>query len=77
MSPALRRLCSFNASTKTPVQQHCHATTPHRRVIAPDVPGSEKTVLFDRIYEDAYTDPGSPASRRTKVGGVGGSNHGG
>lgn len=37
-------------------------------VIAPDAPDAEKTVLFDRSYEDAYTDPGSPASRRTKWG---------
>lgn len=25
-------------------------------------------VLYDRNYEDAYTDPGSPASRRTPQG---------
>lgn len=37
-------------------------------VIAPDEEGTEKSVLFDRCYEDAYTDPGSPASRRTKWG---------
>lgn len=38
-------------------------------VIAPDEPeGGSKTVLFDRMYEDAYSDPGSPASRRTQWG---------
>jgi hypothetical protein len=25
-------------------------------------------VLFDRNYEDAYTDPGSPATARTPLG---------
>jgi dipeptidyl aminopeptidase/acylaminoacyl peptidase len=37
-------------------------------IIAPDEPDTPKKVLFDRMYEDAYTDPGSPASRRTEWG---------
>ena len=35
---------------------------------APGDPAQPKRVLFDRNYEDAYTDPGSPASRRTGRG---------
>ena len=36
--------------------------------IAPGDPAKEPQLLFDRDYEDAYTDPGSPANRRTKRG---------
>ncbi|MEW5303425.1 MAG: hypothetical protein WDW36_006118 [Sanguina aurantia] len=37
--------------------------------IAPDRVESEPaSVLFDRNYEDVYTDPGSPLSRRTAMG---------
>jgi hypothetical protein len=36
--------------------------------IAPGEPAKEPQLLFDRDYEDAYTDPGSPANRRTKRG---------
>ncbi|MEW5309906.1 MAG: hypothetical protein WDW38_001749 [Sanguina aurantia] len=37
--------------------------------IAPDRVESEPaSVLFDRNYEDVYTDPGSPLSRRTALG---------
>jgi hypothetical protein len=35
---------------------------------APGEPDQARRVLFDRNYEDAYTDPGSPASRRTARG---------
>ena len=28
----------------------------------------QAVMLWDRDYEDAYTDPGSPATRRTKMG---------
>ncbi|GAB4818840.1 hypothetical protein N2152v2_005886 [Parachlorella kessleri] len=35
---------------------------------APDSPEGGKQVLFDRNYEDAYTDPGSPLTRRTALG---------
>lgn len=35
---------------------------------APGKPEQGLQVLFDRNYEDAYTDPGSPASRRTSLG---------
>lgn len=34
-------------------------------MIAPGQRGQEKQMLFDRDYEDAYSDPGSPALRRT------------
>ena len=34
-------------------------------MIAPAQRGEEKQILFDRDYEDAYSDPGSPALRRT------------
>lgn len=37
-------------------------------VIAPDQPGVQPEVLFDRMYEDSYTDPGSPMQRRTSMG---------
>lgn len=37
-------------------------------VIAPGNPGKQPQVLFDRDYEDAYLDPGSPANRRTTRG---------
>lgn len=36
--------------------------------IAPGDPARPPQLLFDRDYEDAYTDPGSPANRRTKRG---------
>eukprot|EP00879_Flechtneria_rotunda_P026301 GHRR01028036.1.p1 GENE.GHRR01028036.1~~GHRR01028036.1.p1 ORF type:complete len:835 (+),score=219.07 GHRR01028036.1:164-2668(+) len=35
---------------------------------APGKPQQEKQVLFDRSYEDVYSDPGSPLSRRTSNG---------
>ena len=35
---------------------------------APGQPDQAPKVLFDRNYEDAYTDPGGPASRRTSRG---------
>ena len=35
---------------------------------APGQPDQAPRVLFDRDYEDAYSDPGSPASRRTSRG---------
>lgn len=34
-------------------------------MIAPGQREQEKQILFDRDYEDAYSDPGSPALRRT------------
>ena len=34
-------------------------------MFAPGQRGQEKQILFDRDYEDAYSDPGSPALRRT------------
>lgn len=37
-------------------------------IIAPDHPDQPKEVLFSRNYEDSYTDPGSPAMRRTSLG---------
>lgn len=39
-------------------------------IFSPDVkdPVSSQRILFDRNYEDSYTDPGSPASRRTERG---------
>jgi dipeptidyl aminopeptidase/acylaminoacyl peptidase len=37
-------------------------------VFAPDDPAAEKSVLFDRNYEDSYSDPGSPMQRRTSQG---------
>eukprot|EP00798_Chlamydomonas_sp_ICE-L_P008109 gene8109-1355_t len=37
-------------------------------MIKPSDPEAKPEVLFDRNYEDAYTDPGSPLSRRTKMG---------
>lgn len=37
-------------------------------VIAPGDPGKQPQILFDRDYEDAYSDPGSPANRRTTRG---------
>lgn len=36
--------------------------------LSPDRPQDGKKVLFDRNYEDTYADPGSPLSRRTKLG---------
>lgn len=38
-------------------------------VIAPGRPGGgEPRLLFDRSYEDSYSDPGSPVQRRTPLG---------
>ncbi|BDA47831.1 probable glutamyl endopeptidase, chloroplastic [Coccomyxa sp. Obi] len=37
-------------------------------VIAPGDPGKQPQILFDRDYEDAYSDPGSPTNRRTTRG---------
>ena len=34
-------------------------------MIAPGHREKQKEILFDRDYEDAYSDPGSPALRRT------------
>ena len=34
-------------------------------MIAPGQRDKQKEILFDRDYEDAYSDPGSPALRRT------------
>lgn len=34
-------------------------------MIAPGQRDEQKEILFDRDYEDAYSDPGSPALRRT------------
>ena len=36
--------------------------------LAPDHPDRPRTLLFDRNYEDSYTDPGAPALRRTDLG---------
>ncbi len=36
-------------------------------VIAPGQREKRKEILFDRDYEDAYSDPGSPALRRTST----------
>ena len=36
--------------------------------IAPDHPQKEKRKVFDRSYEDAYSNPGSPMLRRTSMG---------
>jgi hypothetical protein len=35
---------------------------------APGHPDQPPQLLWDRDYEDAYTDPGSPATRRTTLG---------
>jgi len=37
-------------------------------MVAPDHPERGMTVLFDRDYEDVYSDPGSPMSRRNPDG---------
>jgi len=37
-------------------------------MVAPRNPEAGMKVLFDRNYEDVYTDPGSPLSRRTRWG---------
>jgi hypothetical protein len=37
-------------------------------VLAPGDSAAPPALLWDRDYEDAYTDPGSPATRRTKMG---------
>jgi len=36
--------------------------------IAPDDPAAPPRLLWDRDYEDAYGDPGSPLGRRTALG---------
>ncbi|KAG2482623.1 hypothetical protein HYH03_018465 [Edaphochlamys debaryana] len=35
---------------------------------SPSDPAAPKTIIFDRNYEDVYTDPGSPLTRRTEWG---------
>lgn len=37
-------------------------------IISPDNPEKSPELLFDRNYEDSYTDPGSPMMRRTPLG---------
>lgn len=37
-------------------------------IFSPDNPEKSPELLFDRNYEDSYTDPGSPMMRRTELG---------
>ena len=37
-------------------------------IVNPSAPGSEAALLFDRSFEDRYSDPGRPLFRRTEAG---------